>query len=39
VAAAWAAFDTGPWPHLSIDERAGYLRDAMKIFEDKCRAV
>jgi betaine-aldehyde dehydrogenase len=35
VAAARAAFDTGPWPHLSIDERAGYLRDAMKIFEDK----
>jgi hypothetical protein len=35
VAAARAAFDTGPWPHLSIDERAGYLRDAVKIFEDK----
>ena len=35
VAAARVAFDTGPWPQLSIDERAGYLRDAMKIFEDK----
>jgi acyl-CoA reductase-like NAD-dependent aldehyde dehydrogenase len=25
VAAARAAFDTGPWPHLSHGERAGYL--------------
>jgi aldehyde dehydrogenase (NAD+) len=26
VAAARAAFDRGPWPHMSHSERAGYLR-------------
>jgi aldehyde dehydrogenase (NAD+) len=34
VAAARSAFDTGPWPRMSLDERAGYLRAAIKIFED-----
>ncbi|MUL64554.1 hypothetical protein BOO86_08785 [Mycobacterium sp. CBMA 234] len=35
VQAARTAFDDGPWPRLPIEERAAYLRAALKIFEDK----
>ena len=34
VAAARNAFDSGPWPRMSLDERAGHLRAAVKIFEE-----
>lgn len=33
VAAARDAFDTGPWPRMSLDERAGHLRAAVESFE------
>lgn len=35
VRAARSAFDDGPWPRLTLDERAAYLQAALTIFEDK----
>jgi aldehyde dehydrogenase (NAD+) len=35
VAAATDAFVDGPWRHLSVAERAAFLRQAMTIFEEK----
>jgi betaine-aldehyde dehydrogenase len=34
VALARNAFDNGPWPLMTLDERVGRLRAAVKIFED-----
>ncbi|RVV98227.1 aldehyde dehydrogenase [Mesobaculum littorinae] len=35
VAAARAAFDTGPWPRMTPAERAGYLRKVAQNIEDR----
>jgi aldehyde dehydrogenase (NAD+) len=36
VAAGRDAFDKGPWPRLSVNERAQYLQQAMKVFDYRC---
>lgn len=35
VDAARAAFDHGPWPRLSVAERAEYLRTVMRLFDKR----
>jgi aldehyde dehydrogenase (NAD+) len=35
VAAARRAFDTGPWPHLPVSERVGYLERASKLYAER----
>src|SRR5215207_9626817 len=39
VAAARQAFDTGPWPRMSLDERAGYLEALASGLESRSKEL